>query len=60
MPATFDLSAYAGKTIGLQFRYTTDANTGGYGFFADEIKVTSGRDHRASTPAPRHRRTAGR
>ncbi|GAA1562597.1 immune inhibitor A domain-containing protein [Kribbella lupini] len=42
VPATFDLSAYAGKTIGLQFRYTTDANTGGYGFFADEVKVTSG------------------
>jgi immune inhibitor A len=41
-PATFDLSAYAGKTIGLQFRYSTDANTGGFGFFADEIKVTSG------------------
>ncbi|MEV6288440.1 immune inhibitor A domain-containing protein [Kribbella sp. NPDC051770] len=42
VPATFDLSAYAGKTVGLQFRYTTDANTGGYGFFADEIKVTNG------------------
>ncbi|GAA1576034.1 immune inhibitor A [Kribbella sancticallisti] len=41
-PATFDLSAYAGKTIGLQFRYTTDANTGGFGFFADAIKVMSG------------------
>ncbi|MFC5264872.1 immune inhibitor A domain-containing protein [Kribbella qitaiheensis] len=42
VPATFDLSAYAGKTIGLQLRYTTDANTGGFGFFADAIKVTSG------------------
>ncbi|MGC4943059.1 immune inhibitor A domain-containing protein [Kribbella sp. DT2] len=42
VPATFDLSAYAGKTVGLQFRYTTDANTGGYGFFADEIKVANG------------------
>ncbi|TCC61802.1 M6 family metalloprotease domain-containing protein [Kribbella pittospori] len=41
-PATFDLSAYAGKTVGLQFRYTTDPNTGGKGFFADEINVTSG------------------
>jgi immune inhibitor A len=41
-PATFDLSAYAGKTIGLQFRYTTDPAAGGKGFFADEIKVTSG------------------
>ncbi|WP_432938469.1 immune inhibitor A domain-containing protein [Kribbella sp. CA-253562] len=42
VPATFDLSAYAGKTIGLQFRYTTDANTGGFGFHADAIKLTSG------------------
>ncbi|ADB33728.1 M6 family metalloprotease domain protein [Kribbella flavida DSM 17836] len=42
VPATFDLSAYAGKTIGLQFRYTTDNNTGGFGFHADAIKVTSG------------------
>ncbi|TCN37707.1 immune inhibitor A [Kribbella orskensis] len=42
VPATFDLSAYAGKTIGLQFRYLTDANTGGFGFFADAIKVTNG------------------
>jgi immune inhibitor A len=41
-PATFDLSAYAGKTIGLQLRYTTDANTGGFGFHADDIKVTNG------------------
>ncbi|WBQ07750.1 immune inhibitor A domain-containing protein [Kribbella sp. CA-293567] len=41
-PATFDLSAYAGKTIGLQFRYTTDANTGGFGFYADDILVTNG------------------
>ncbi|GAA1695700.1 immune inhibitor A [Kribbella yunnanensis] len=42
VPATFDLSAYAGKTVGLQFRYTTDPAAGGKGFFADEIKVTSG------------------
>jgi len=42
VPATFDLSAYAGKTISLQFRYTTDPAAGGKGFFADEIKVTSG------------------
>jgi immune inhibitor A len=42
VPATFDLSAYAGKTIGLQFRYATDPADGGMGFFADAIKVTSG------------------
>ncbi|TWD72525.1 immune inhibitor A [Kribbella amoyensis] len=41
-PAEFDLSAYQGKTIGLQFRYTTDPAAGGKGFFADAIKVTSG------------------
>jgi immune inhibitor A len=41
-PATFDLSAYAGKTITLQFRYATDPAAGGMGFFADDIKVVSG------------------
>jgi immune inhibitor A len=38
----FDLSSYAGKTIGLRFRYSTDGAAGGLGFFADDIKVTSG------------------
>ena len=28
VPATFDLSAYAGKTVGLRFRYTTDGAAG--------------------------------
>ena len=43
VPASFDLSAYAGKTIGLRFRYATDgACCGGIGFLADQIKVTSG------------------
>ncbi|GAA0744768.1 immune inhibitor A [Dactylosporangium roseum] len=42
VPATFDLSAFAGKTVGLRFRYSTDTNTGGQGFFADDIKVTNG------------------
>ncbi|MFI5713369.1 immune inhibitor A domain-containing protein [Kribbella sp. NPDC051620] len=41
-PATFDLSAYAGKTVGLQFRYTTDPNTGGFGIHVDDIAVTNG------------------
>ena len=41
-PASFDLSAYAGKTIGLRFRYTTDPAAVELGFFADEIKVTAG------------------
>jgi len=41
-PATFDLSAYAGQTIGLRFRYSTDGAVGGMGFFADAISITSG------------------
>ena len=40
-PATFDLSAYAGKTVDLRFRYATDAATHELGFFADEIKLTA-------------------
>ncbi|RKQ90987.1 immune inhibitor A [Solirubrobacter pauli] len=48
VPATFDLSAYAGKTIQLRLRYKTDGAAEGQnpnveaGFFADEIKVTNG------------------
>jgi immune inhibitor A len=29
VPATFDPSAYAGKTIGLRFRYSTDPAAAG-------------------------------
>ena len=42
VPATFDLSAFAGKTVGLRLRYATDGATGGRGFFADDIKITAG------------------
>ena len=48
VPATFDLSAYAGKTIGLRFRYATDGAAQGTdpdalaGLFVDEITVTAG------------------
>jgi immune inhibitor A len=42
VPATFDLSAYAGKTVGLRLHYFTDGAAGGQGFFADDIKVTNG------------------
>ncbi|MEU0090232.1 immune inhibitor A domain-containing protein [Kribbella sp. NPDC006257] len=41
-PATFDLSAFAGKTIDLRFRYATDGATHELGFFADDIKVVAG------------------
>lgn len=42
--ATFDLSAYAGKTVGLRIRYQTDAAVGGKGFFADQVSMTAGGD----------------
>ncbi|HLR85092.1 MAG TPA: immune inhibitor A domain-containing protein [Nocardioidaceae bacterium] len=42
VPATFDLSAYTGKEIGLRMRYQTDGAVGGIGFFADEVSVTAG------------------
>jgi immune inhibitor A len=41
-PATFDLSAFAGKTVGLRFRYSTDPAAGGKGFFADDVTLLSG------------------
>ena len=46
--ATFDLSAYAGKTVGLRIRYVTDGAAQGNdvnlpnGIFVDDLKVTSG------------------
>jgi len=48
VPATFDLSAYAGKTIKLRLRYKTDVAAQGTdpahepGLFADEITITNG------------------
>jgi immune inhibitor A len=41
-PATFDLSSFAGAPVDLRFHYATDGAAGGIGFFADDIKVTSG------------------
>jgi immune inhibitor A len=38
---TADLSAFAGQTVTLGFRYWTDGNTGGFGFMADELNITS-------------------
>jgi len=37
---SFDLSAYAGQNVTVTFEYITDANTGSYGFAADEIALT--------------------
>ncbi len=48
VPATFDLSAYAGKTIQFRFHYVTDGAAQGTdptqpsGLFVDDIAVTSG------------------
>ncbi len=48
VPATFDLSAYAGKTIGLRFRYRTDGAAQGndpdrqHGLFIDDLSITAG------------------
>jgi immune inhibitor A len=47
-PATFDLSAFAGQTVGLRFRYTTDGAVRGQdpalpaGIFIDDVAVTAG------------------
>jgi immune inhibitor A len=48
VPASFDLSAYAGKTVQLRFHYVTDGATQGTdpsvpsGLFVDDVAVTSG------------------
>jgi immune inhibitor A len=42
VPATFDLSAFAGQTVGLRFHYATDGAVGGKGFFADDVALTAG------------------
>ncbi|GAA1841899.1 immune inhibitor A [Microlunatus capsulatus] len=42
VPASFDLSAYAGRSVQLRLAYRTDGAEGGIGFFADQIAVTSG------------------
>jgi immune inhibitor A len=40
--ATFDLSRYAGRSVGLRFRYDTDTSTGGQGLFLDDLALTAG------------------
>ncbi|GAB2577267.1 immune inhibitor A domain-containing protein [Microlunatus antarcticus] len=48
VPATFDMSAYAGKTVGLRFRYASDGGVQGddaskpAGLFVDDVKLVSG------------------
>ncbi|NHC12910.1 choice-of-anchor J domain-containing protein [Motilibacter deserti] len=36
---TFDLSAYAGQTVMLSFRYISDVNTNGEGWWVDDVTV---------------------
>jgi len=35
----FDLSAYAGQVVWIQFRYMTDSNTHGEGWYIDNVKL---------------------
>ncbi len=48
VPASFDLSAYAGKTVGLRVRYLTDGAAQGndpslpHGIFIDDLTITNG------------------
>ena len=64
-PATFDLSAYAGKTVNLRVRYATDGAAQGNdpaqaaGIFLDDVSVVSG-GSTLFTPAPSPRPRAGR
>ncbi|MFF1413668.1 M14 family zinc carboxypeptidase [Streptomyces sp. NPDC058289] len=39
---SFDLSAYAGKTVEVSLAYVTDPGSGGRGVFADEARVSIG------------------
>ena len=38
-PQTCDLSAWAGQTVGLAFRYFSDSNTHGDGFWVDDVMI---------------------
>lgn len=41
VPAAFDLSAYAGKTIEVSISYVSDPASGGTGLFIDDTKLTT-------------------
>ncbi|MFB4319019.1 M14 family zinc carboxypeptidase [Actinomadura sp. 21ATH] len=41
VPAAFDLSAYAGKTVEVSIAYVSDPFTGGPGLFVDDTRVTT-------------------
>lgn len=49
---TFDLSAYAGKTILLGFRYVSDGGTNDGGWYVDDVKVGATAVSDGSTLAP--------
>ncbi|MET3195993.1 immune inhibitor A [Bacillus sp. OAE603] len=41
IPATFDLSAFAGKQVSIKFNYWTDPYVAQRGFYVDDIQITS-------------------
>lgn len=45
---SFDLSAYAGKTVEVSLAYITDPGSGGRGVFADEARVSIGGSDQAA------------
>lgn len=42
IPASFDLSVFAGKSVQLRLRYASGAYGGGQGLFLDDLTLTSG------------------
>jgi immune inhibitor A len=58
VPATFDLTAYAGQTVQLSFTYITDPAVGGNGgpepdgLFVDDIAITGGYSDDAESGGP--------
>ncbi|HEU5159498.1 MAG TPA: M14 family zinc carboxypeptidase [Streptosporangiaceae bacterium] len=41
VPATYDLSSYAGKQVSVSITYVSDPGSGGTGLFVDDTKVTT-------------------
>ncbi|MFE0606541.1 M14 family zinc carboxypeptidase [Streptomyces sp. NPDC058892] len=45
---SFDLSAYAGRSVELSLSYITDPGSGGRGVFADEVRLSTGGGEQAA------------
>ena len=52
VPLTADLSAFAGKTVQIGFRYWTDAFTNGLGLMIDDIQITGQQADGAEVTVP--------